>query len=74
MNEKQFEQAQALTEQITRAGIDRALQGHRETPLEVNGHRLCLECNDRISAARLSASENAVRCVECQTDHDQRGR
>lgn len=74
MNEKQFEQAQALTEQITRAGIEQALQGHLESPLEIGGCRLCLGCGDPVSLARLQANANAVRCVECQTDHDRRGR
>lgn len=74
MNEKQFEQAQALTEQITRAGIEQALQCHLEAPLELNGRRLCLNCDEELSLARLNANPNAVRCVECQTDHDRRGR
>lgn len=74
MNEKQFEEAQALTERITRAGIEQALQCHLEPPLEVNGQRLCLDCDGPLSRARMQANPNAVRCVECQTDHDRRGK
>lgn len=74
MNEKQFEQAQALTEQITKAGIEQALDRRLEAPLEINGRRLCLGCDEAISTARLNANPSAVRCVECQTDHDRRGR
>ncbi len=76
MNEKQFEQAQALTEQITKAGIEQALHSHHEQPFicPVTGCRLCLGCDEVISAARLQANANAVRCVECQTYHDRRGR
>lgn len=74
MNEKQFEEAQALTERITRAGIEQALQCHLETPLELNGQRFCLDCDERLSWARLQANQNAVRCVDCQTDHDRRGK
>jgi len=74
VNEKQFEQAQALTEQITRAGIEQALQCHLETPLELNGQRVCLGCDEAVSFARLQANAHAVRCVECQTDHDRRRR
>ncbi|ERS04807.1 hypothetical protein Q673_06210 [Marinobacter sp. EN3] len=74
MDERGFEEAQALTERITRAGIEQALQCHLEAPLEVNGQRLCLDCDGCLSAARLKANPQAVRCVECQTDHDRRGK
>lgn len=74
MNEKQFEEAQALTERITRAGIEQALQCHLEVPLEVNGQRFCLDCDERLTWARMQANPKAVRCVECQTDHDRRGK
>lgn len=74
MDEKYYEQAQALTERITRAGVEQALQCHLEAPLESHGQRLCLGCHDNLSVARLQANPNAVRCVECQTDHDRRGK
>lgn len=73
MDEKQFEEAQALTDRLTMAGIERARQAQSEPPLEVEGQRLCLGCEDPISAARLNANPRAVRCVECQNDHDRRG-
>lgn len=73
MDESQFEQAQALTERLTQAGIEQTLQGHLEAPLEVNGQRLCLDCDESLSAARLNANPRAVRCVDCQNDHDRRG-
>lgn len=74
MTEKQFEEAQALTERLTRAGIEQAMQCHLEPPLEVNGQRLCLDCDEPLSGARLDANPKAVRCVDCQNDHDRRGR
>lgn len=74
MDEKHFEEAQRLTERLTQAGIEQTLQGHLETPLEINGKRYCLDCDDPISQPRLAANANAVRCVECQNDHDRRGR
>ena len=74
MNEKQFEQAQALTERLTRAGIGQALQCHLEAPLEHHGRRFCLDCADELSFARMDANPRAVRCVDCQNDHDRRGK
>lgn len=74
MDEKLYEEAQALTERLTRAGIEQALQCHLEAPLEINGQRLCLDCDGPLSFARLQANADAVRCVECQTDHDRRGK
>lgn len=73
VDESVYEQAQALTERLTQAGIEQTLQGHLETPLEVNGQRFCLGCDDPISQARLDACPRAVRCVECQNDQDRRG-
>lgn len=74
MDEKSYEEAQALTERLTRAGIEQALQCHLEAPLEINGQRLCLDCDGPLNSARLQANADAVRCVECQTDHDRRGK
>jgi len=74
VDESQFEQAQALTERLTLAGIEQSMQGHLEPPLEVDGQRICLGCEDRLSHARLKANPNAVRCVECQNDCDRRRR
>ncbi|KMQ74017.1 TraR/DksA C4-type zinc finger protein [Marinobacter subterrani] len=73
MDERSFEEAQALTERLTRAGIEQALQVHLEPPLEINGQRLCRDCDSALGAPRLRANPNAVRCVACQTDHDRRG-
>ncbi|WP_328184645.1 TraR/DksA C4-type zinc finger protein [Marinobacter sp. OP 3.4] len=73
IDEKAYEEAQALTERLTRAGVEQALQVHLEAPLEYNGQRLCLDCDCPLGGARLEANPNAVRCVECQTDHDRRG-
>ncbi len=73
MDEKQFEQAQALTERLTQAGIEQTTQRPTEPPLVVDGQRLCLYCEDPLTEARLAANPAAVRCVECQNDHDRRG-
>lgn len=73
MNEKQFEQAQAYTERLTQAGIERATGRCVEQPLEIDGQRHCLDCDERLEPARLSANPQAVRCVDCQRLHERRG-
>lgn len=37
-----------------------------ETPALHGGRRVCLDCDDPLSRARLRAHPHAVRCVECQ--------
>ncbi len=49
-----------------------ALNAAHETPFEIDGKRVCLDCYDPIPARRLKACPHAVRCVECQNDHDRR--
>ena len=46
----------------------------REMPFEIDGVRVCLDCYELISTARLAAKPEAVRCVECQNDNDRRRR
>ena len=74
MNERQLEQAQAYTERMTQAGIESARKVPSEVAFEVDGKRFCLDCEDPITQARLEANPQAVRCVDCQIDHDRRGR
>lgn len=74
VDESVYEQAQALTERLTQAAIEQTMQGHLETPLEINGQRFCPECDERLSFARMNANPRAVRCVECQNDHDRRSK
>ena len=35
---------------------------------------ICLDCGDRIEQQRLDANPAAVRCLECQRDHEHRSR
>ena len=35
------------------------------------GQVLCMDCEDEIGAARLAALPNAVRCIDCQSIHEQ---
>ena len=44
----------------------------QETPLVVDGVRLCLDCEDAIPAERLQRMPYAVRCVHCQQTHEAR--
>lgn len=70
MDESAFEQAQRVTENAREAAIDAARTVPKETPLERDGVRYCLDCDDPIDARRLSANAGAVRCIWCQEDHD----
>lgn len=40
--------------------------------LQGNGRPDCLDCGEDILPARRQAVKNAVRCKECQDDHDKR--
>lgn len=38
----------------------------RESPFEIEGKRVCLDCFEPLTKKRLKAKPDAVRCVECQ--------
>lgn len=40
--------------------------------LKGDGRPDCLDCGEDIDPRRLHAVKNAVRCKECQDDHDKR--
>ena len=42
-----------------------------EQPFEIDGKRVCLDCVEPLLAERLDAKPDAVRCVECQTFHEE---
>lgn len=74
MDERYHDQARELTERRTAEAIQAVRNRPIEKPLDINGVRLCLDCRELVGAARLNANPQAVRCVECQTDHDRRRR
>ena len=39
--------------------------------MDVGTYGTCIDCSDRISATRLDARPEALRCIECQHLHDQ---
>lgn len=54
---------------------DEALYCARHRPAETalvaeNGRRLCLDCEDPLSEKRLKANPQAVRCTDCQQEHE----
>lgn len=49
-----------------------AVNAVHETPFDIEGKRVCLDCYEPIASKRLAANPHAVRCVECQNDHDRR--
>ena len=57
---------------------DQALAHHNaikedEKPEVRHGIRVCLDCDTAIIKRRLKAQPKAVRCVECQSDHERGG-
>lgn len=66
-NLEELEREQSLGRQA------RAAVSH-ETPFEIEGQRVCLDCFEPLSRKRLKANPQAVRCVECQGVHEQRQR
>lgn len=44
----------------------------RETPFEIEGKRVCLDCFEPLPKKRLAANPHAVRCVACQTRLERR--
>lgn len=63
------------TEQA-QAQLDAHLRDHAaaaavtDAPLIRDGVRLCIDCEDTIPTDRLAFAPHAVRCVECQQDHE----
>jgi phage/conjugal plasmid C-4 type zinc finger TraR family protein len=72
MDERYHDQARELTERRTAEAVSAVRNRAVEAPLEVAGVRLCLDCRDPVGVARLQANPHAVRCIDCQTDHDRR--
>lgn len=71
--ENDYEQAGKLTQ----LAIDEALARHRAAMANSQGPSesgVCLDCEPPLSAGRLAANPHAVRCVDCQSDHDRRGK
>ena len=63
---------------IQAEATERAVQAHTNrtradaTPLVIDGHRHCVDCEEPINRRRLSAIPGAVRCAPCQDEQDRR--
>lgn len=68
------DRAQAREERDRAEAIERAAAPASETPFEIEGVRVCLDCFDPIARQRLAANPAAVRCVDCQNDYERRQR
>jgi RNA polymerase-binding transcription factor DksA len=71
-----FEQARTAPDVTDRAtGLEEAdrIGGVAlvQARLQGDGRPDCLDCGEDIDPRRLKAVKNAVRCKECQDDHDQ---
>lgn len=42
------------------------------TRLDAGAYGICVDCSERIPAARLKAKPEAIRCVGCQEEHEGR--
>lgn len=73
-DERAYERAEALAEQERAAGIQACGAGAAEKPLEVDGVRVCTECEAVIPPARIASVPGAVRCVDCQVDRERQQR
>lgn len=60
--------------QIEETERERIINAHKnrpvETPLLINGVRVCKSCEEIIKPERLTALPASVRCVYCQNDFD----
>lgn len=71
-----FEQARTAPDPSDKASAQQMLSEMHgvavvRARLQGNGRPDCLDCGYAILPARRKAVENAVRCKECQDDHDQ---
>jgi DnaK suppressor protein len=46
--------------------LKRALSRKDPTQQVINPQELCIDCDDVVSAARLTAKPKAARCIDCQ--------
>lgn len=69
-----FDRAQELEQKTRDMAIAHVVNRPNETPDEdADGNRFCLRCGEQISAERLNAAPNAVRCVPCQSVQERAG-
>jgi phage/conjugal plasmid C-4 type zinc finger TraR family protein len=58
---------ESLERQAARAAV-------KETPIEIQGRRVCAGCFIPIDKKRLKANPDATRCVDCQNEKDRNGK
>lgn len=64
------DRAQPREEEFQARALAAVLNRPTETPRVIDGVRVCLDCEDSIESKRLKANPQAVRCAECQQDHE----
>lgn len=60
---------QALNWHFRRSGAEKDFRF-----LEDDNLRTCVDCEDLIDADRLEANPHAIRCLDCQQNHERRAR
>lgn len=66
----QADRAQRFEEIERATAIYDATHRRYESPLIAEGERICLDCYEPITARRLRAAPQAVRCFDCQQRHE----
>ena len=70
-----IDHANALTERQRQRAIKAITERQHEQAAYMDGVQVCLDCDEPISADRLKAAPQAVRCVFCEGIREQqRGR
>lgn len=72
-------QEESLTEMLTEINLAMLSQHQHElknlqralTRMEEGDYGLCMDCGTPIAIARLQAYPTAVRCINCQSKHEQ---
>ena len=73
MTERAQEIEAKFREGAVTAAVKKARRVPDEDPLEIDGVRCCLTCEEPIPEKRLEANPEAVRCVACQDKHEKGG-
>lgn len=64
------DRAQPREAEFQAAALAAVLNQPREMPRIVGGVRVCLDCDDPLGRQRLKANPHAVRCLDCQEQHE----
>lgn len=67
-----FDTAAALELHDRQAALDAHRNRHRDRPVERDGERICLDCDEPIDPRRVERFPEAARCIGCQEIYEVR--